>query len=198
LILALGAFSGLTVAYVKNNIYDLVVANWGEYIDPDLINKFQKTTGYKINYQTFDANETLYNKLYTFTYDLMVPSDYMVQKLAEENKLSLVDWSKLNIEKPSQVTSNYSDDTIKAPSDGATKEAINSSLTTLMSKSAVNQTDETTGSQYNILDYAVPYFWGDLTLVFNQNNTKLNNFLTNYGLTVDADSQVQPGNSQLD
>lgn len=197
-VIALGAFSGLTVAYVKNNIYDLVVANWGEYIDPELINKFQKTTGYKINYQTFDANETLYNKLYTFTYDLMVPSDYMVQKLADENKLSLVDWSKLNIQKPTQVISNYLDDTIKAPSDEVTKEVINSSLTTLMSKSVVKETDETTGAQYNILDYAIPYFWGDLTLVFNQNNPKLNNFLTSYGLTVDDNNQVQPGTSSLD
>lgn len=194
--IAIGAFSGLTVAYVKNNVYDLVVANWGEYIDPDLINEFQKTTGYKLNYQTFDANETLYNKLYTFTYDLMVPSDYMVQKLANEDKLSLIDWSKLNIEKPSQVKGDKIDDLITKPNSETPKEKINDSLTDLMAKSTVKKTYEENNKSvnYNILNYAVPYFWGDLTLLFNQNNPKLMNFLTSYGLSVDENNQIKPSN----
>jgi len=79
------------VAYVQNNIYDLTIGNWGEYIDPKLIGKFQKETGYRVNYQVYDSNETLYNKLFTFTYDLMVPSDYMIDRLYQEDKLRKFD-----------------------------------------------------------------------------------------------------------
>ena len=67
----------------------LTIFNWGEYINPDLITKFEKQTGYHVNYMTFDSNEAMYAKVKQggTGYDIVVPSDYMVQKMAKENLL---------------------------------------------------------------------------------------------------------------
>ncbi|CAK1243571.1 Spermidine/putrescine-binding periplasmic protein (PotD) [Fructobacillus cardui] len=71
--------------------------NWGDYIDPDLLTKFTKETGYKVNYQTFDSNEAMYTKIKQggTNYDLTVPSDYMVDKMAQEGLLAPLDKSKI-------------------------------------------------------------------------------------------------------
>ena len=56
------------------------VCSWGEYIDEDLIYKFEDETGIKVNYQTAESNEALYSLLKTGAgdYDVIVPSDYMI------------------------------------------------------------------------------------------------------------------------
>ena len=41
----------------------LVIYNWGDYIDPDLLTKFTKETGIKVQYETFDSNEAMYTKI---------------------------------------------------------------------------------------------------------------------------------------
>ncbi|ATG97600.1 spermidine/putrescine ABC transporter permease/substrate-binding protein [Mesoplasma lactucae] len=191
-LVAIAAFSGLTVAYVKNNIYDLTVANWGEYIDPELINKFEKETGYKVNYQTYDANETLYTKLYSFKYDLMVPSDYMVQRLANENRIEEIDWSKLNINAP-VATAAKNQVSLAAETD-KDKATINQALIDLMAQSKVNVNNDTDGgkTEQTILDYAVPYFWGDVVLVFNTNNQAVVNFLKSKNITI-SEEEGQEG-----
>mgnify|MGYP000787987316 FL=1 len=50
----------------------LVIYNWGDYIDPDLLTKFTKETGIKVQYETFDSNEAMYTKIKQggTTYDL--------------------------------------------------------------------------------------------------------------------------------
>lgn len=54
----------------------------GDYIDPALIKKFEKETGYKVNYETFDSNEAMYTKIQQggTAYDIAIPSEYMIQK----------------------------------------------------------------------------------------------------------------------
>lgn len=71
--------------------------NWGDYLDPDLMTKFTKETGYQISYETFDSNEAMYTKIKQggTSYDLAVPSDYMIQKMKRENLLLSLDHSKL-------------------------------------------------------------------------------------------------------
>ena len=71
--------------------------NWGDYIDPALLKKFTKETGYKVSYETFDSNEAMYTKIKQggTSYDLAVPSDYMIQKMKRENLLLPIDHNKL-------------------------------------------------------------------------------------------------------
>jgi spermidine/putrescine transport system substrate-binding protein len=73
------------------------VCSWGEYIDTDLIDEFEEQTGIKVNYQTSESNESLYSLLKNggANYDVIVPSDYMISQLIEEDMLAELDYSKI-------------------------------------------------------------------------------------------------------
>jgi len=75
----------------------ITVYNWGEYIDPDLIKQFESETGIRVIYETFDSNEAMLTKVGQggSAYDVAVPSEYMVEKMAEEGLLLPLDRSKL-------------------------------------------------------------------------------------------------------
>ncbi|WP_042357072.1 ABC transporter substrate-binding protein [Bacillus rubiinfantis] len=75
----------------------LTVYNWGDYIDEDLITKFEKQTGIKVIYETFDSNEAMMTKIEQggTNYDVAVPSEYMIDKMRQENLLIPLDHSKL-------------------------------------------------------------------------------------------------------
>lgn len=78
----------------KNILY---VYNWGDYIDPSLLKKFEAETGITVKYDVYDTNEIMYQKLKSGTvqYDVIFPSDYMIKKMINENMLSKIDTSKL-------------------------------------------------------------------------------------------------------
>lgn len=65
------------------------VYNWGEYMDMSVLKDFEAATGIKVNYQTYDSNEALYGKLAggTSGYDVIIPSDYMIGQMIEEDML---------------------------------------------------------------------------------------------------------------
>ncbi len=79
----------------KGKNITLNVYNWGEFISNgsdesvDVVAAFEKLTGIKVNYTTFDANESMYAKLKSgaASYDVIVPSDYMVAKMIAEGML---------------------------------------------------------------------------------------------------------------
>lgn len=68
----------------------------GEYIDENVISDFESETGAKVVMDNFDSNEQMYIKVANGeSYDLLIPSDYMIQRLIEENMLQKLDTSKL-------------------------------------------------------------------------------------------------------
>ncbi|MGY3777810.1 ABC transporter substrate-binding protein [Isobaculum melis] len=75
----------------------LTLYNWGDYIDPALIKKFETETGYKVSYETFDSNEAMFTKIEQggTSYDLTIPSEYMIQKMMDKNMLLPLDKSKI-------------------------------------------------------------------------------------------------------
>lgn len=75
----------------------ITVYNWGDYIEPKLIKKFEKETGYKVIYQTFDSNEAMLTKIEQggTTFDIAVPSEYAISKMKEEDLLLPIDHSKI-------------------------------------------------------------------------------------------------------
>lgn len=92
----------------KGSNVTLYVYNWGEYISDgsddtvDVIKEFEALTGIKVEYTTFDSNESLYAKLKngSASYDVIIPSDYMVSRLIEEGMLQKLDYSNIpNFEK---------------------------------------------------------------------------------------------------
>lgn len=72
----------------------LVVFNWGEYIDQNVITEFEKKYNCDIVYETYDSNEMMYTKLQSGNnYDVLVPSDYMIERLIKENLVQKLDKS---------------------------------------------------------------------------------------------------------
>lgn len=74
------------------------VYNWADYMPSDILDKFQKETGIKVNYTEYDSNETMYAKLKsqpTEVYDVIVPSDYFVDKMRKQNMLQQLDKTQL-------------------------------------------------------------------------------------------------------
>ena len=93
----------------------LNVYNWGEYISNgsddsvDVVAAFEKLTGIKVNYTTFDSNESMYAKLKSgaANYDVVIPSDYMVAKMIAEGMLAPLDYS--NIPNSKNIDAVYRD-----------------------------------------------------------------------------------------
>lgn len=71
----------------------LNVYNWGDYIEPELLSKFEDETGIKVVYDTFTSNEDMYIKLKqgTDAFDIVVPSDYMIERLIAEDLIEKID-----------------------------------------------------------------------------------------------------------
>ena len=96
-------FSAEVVEYYKNlglQGTTLNVYNWGEYIDDeevDVITQFERLTGCEVNYTTFESNENMYSKLSGggVSYDIVIPSDYMVERLLSEEMLLPLDYANI-------------------------------------------------------------------------------------------------------
>lgn len=96
--LGLGAFalnsSKSEGKYAGQTLY---VYNWGEYTGENLIPMFEEQTGAKVVMDQFDSNEQMYIKVANGeVYDILVPSDYMIERLMQEDMLQKLDQDQLN------------------------------------------------------------------------------------------------------
>lgn len=75
----------------------LYVYNWGEYMDESVIKDFEKETGIKVIYETFTQNEDMYMRIKEggSNYDLVIPSDYMIERMISEDMVQEIDTTKL-------------------------------------------------------------------------------------------------------
>ncbi|MDU2107517.1 MAG: spermidine/putrescine ABC transporter substrate-binding protein [Clostridium sp.] len=73
------------------------VFNCGDYIDEELITKFEEETGYKVEYSTYDTNEIMYSKIKSGSnkYDLVFPSDYMIEKMINEGMAEKINFDNI-------------------------------------------------------------------------------------------------------
>ena len=76
--------------YTTTHSNELYVYNAGEYIDPDLIEEFEQETGIKVTYDVFETLEEMYPVIEAggVNYDAVCPSDYMIQKMKENDLLA--------------------------------------------------------------------------------------------------------------
>lgn len=112
----------------------LRVFSWGVYIDEDLIAEFEREHNVRVIYDEFASNEEMYTRLLSGEqYDVLVPSDYTIERLIQENLLQRLDLSKI----PNR--SNLIADLVGLPHDPQGQ-------------------------------YSMPYFWGNVGLVYNKNN----------------------------
>ena len=109
-------FTDEQIEYYKNlglkgttvNVY-----NWGDYISDgsdgsmDVVKEFERLTGANVNYTNFESNENMYSKLVGggVSYDVIVPSDYMIERLIEEKMLLELDYD--NIPNMKYISDEY-------------------------------------------------------------------------------------------
>ncbi len=108
ILICLSAFSAS--AYENEDFYKgsegttINVFNWGEYISDsyedgciDVNAEFEKLTGIKVNYVTYESNEDMYPKIKNggASYDIIIPSDYMIERMIAEDMLLEVDVNSL-------------------------------------------------------------------------------------------------------
>lgn len=123
---------------------EIVVYNWGEYIAEDTIANFEKAyPQYKVIYREFETNETMYPNLDN-SYDVIIPSEYMVCRLINEERIQPLDWNLLpNVtENMDPVFKNLQYSSDKALSD-------------------------------EVLDYAIPYLYCTVGLVYDANKVTI-------------------------
>lgn len=125
----------------------LRILNWGEYINEDVITQFEALTGYAVIVDVTDSNESFYAKIKagTTAYDIVIPSDYMVEKFVDEDLIYILDQDKLT--NLSQVT--YLNDV--------------NDIFDSMTETTLDRTDK----NIDYHDYAIPYFWGSFGLMYN-------------------------------
>jgi len=123
---------------------ELIIYNWGEYIAEDTIAKFEAAyPQYKVIYRTFETNETMYPNLDN-TYDVIIPSEYMVCRLINEERIQPLDWTLLP-----NVTENM--------------DPLFRNL----------QYAEDTNLSNEVLDYAIPYLYCTVGLVYDANRINI-------------------------
>ena len=88
-------FTGCGSSQAVNGVVN--VYNWGGYIETDLLDEFTEQTGIKVNYSTYESNEAMYTKLRSgsVSYDVVIPSDYMVSRLIDEDMLMKLDFEQI-------------------------------------------------------------------------------------------------------
>lgn len=85
----------------------VIVYNWGEYLDPDVIEMFEEETGIEVIYDEYETNETMYPKIESGAarYDVVCPSDYMIQKMIENDLLAEINFD--NVPNAVNIDENY-------------------------------------------------------------------------------------------
>ena len=87
----------------------VIVYNWGEYIDPDVLTMFEEETGISVIYEEFETNEIMYPKIKSgaIAYDVVCPSDYMIERMVREDLLAEINWD--NVPNIQNIDPTYMD-----------------------------------------------------------------------------------------
>ncbi|HLT00175.1 MAG TPA: extracellular solute-binding protein [Acholeplasma sp.] len=152
----------------------LRILNWGEYINDDVVAAFEEATGYRVSIDVTDSNESFYSKIKSGTtaYDIVIPSDYMIERMVDEDMLIKLDYSKL----PNRSNVTYMD---------GVNDIFEAMTATTLAR---------TGKTVDYTDYAVPYFWGSFGIIYNNRVPGLKTALETHGWAAYFDPSLTPAN----
>lgn len=104
-IIAGGFFYGSQSSTAGNN--QVIVYNWGEYINPEVLTVFEEETGIHVIYEEYETNEIMYPKIQSgaIAYDVVCPSDYMIQRMIENDLLAEINFD--NVPNIKYIDSTY-------------------------------------------------------------------------------------------
>ena len=141
----------------------LLFLNWGEYIDEELIEAFEEEYNVTVNMDLGDSNEIFYSKVKSGTtvYDVVCPSDYMVEKMYEKGLLEKLDFSKFEY-------SGYN------PQSDNIRYGVKQ-ITNIMNQNLIDDGYD----DPKIENYFVPYLWGSWGIMYSTKKNGLEEAVTN-------------------
>ena len=118
-----------------------------EYIDESLLDAFEEEYGVEVELIVFDSNEVAIPQIedQSNAYDLVIPSDYAIEELVEKDLLDSIDWDRIDM----------------------TKDLLDPSITALWPDCGCDPAD------FNILNYSVPYFFGNVGILYDSTRVSL-------------------------
>ncbi len=140
--------------------------NWGEYIDTELVKKFEEEFDCQVNEEDVTSSEAMYQKISSKTtaYDVAIPGDYVVKQMYEEKLLREID-----VNNP-KYTNLYGE------SGNLYKTMFTDSLQELIDK---NFKDSKTNEVYD--SYFMPYFWGAYSIIYSTRKDDVEEVVKNNG-----------------
>lgn len=151
-----------------NSKRKLFLLNWGDYIDEELVDEFEEIYNVRVINDPVDSNESMYSRLKdkVSPYDIIFPSDYMIEKMHNENLLKKIDYTQL---------ANYSD--------GMFVDELEEIMATDLCKT--------------YQDYYIPYFWGALGIMYNENKEGVKEAVEEHGFKVFFEQNLLPKGSKV-
>jgi spermidine/putrescine-binding protein len=147
----------------------LLLLNWGEYINEEAVELFEAEYNVDVIINIASSNEMFYAKLKSGTtaYDLVIPSEYMVEKMVSKGLLQKIDYDLLTNYDP--INNHY--------------------------LPGVKGIQGEMFSDYE--DYAVPYLWGTFGLMYNKKVQGLEEAILTYGWDAYFDASKRPANTRV-
>ncbi|MDD4194725.1 MAG: ABC transporter substrate-binding protein [Acholeplasmataceae bacterium] len=147
----------------------LLILNWGEYINEDAVALFEDMYDVQVTISIADSNELFYSKLKSGTtaYDLILPSDYMIEKMYLKDLIQEIDFSKLSNYDP--VSNDY-------------LQGLKSIMDSMMPETQ---------------NYYVPYFWGTFGLMYNKRVEGLKEALETYQWEAYFNPELRPSGTRV-
>lgn len=96
-LIAVAAVAAFLLTRPSKEKETISVYNWGDYIDTACLDLFEQETGIEVIYEVFETNEDMYAKIAEggSSYDVIIPSDYMVERMIEEQLLQKINWDNI-------------------------------------------------------------------------------------------------------
>lgn len=147
----------------------LLILNWGEYINEEAVRLFEEEYNVDVIINLADSNEMFYSKIKSGTtvYDLVLPSEYMVDKMVSKDLLQKIDFTKL---------SNY--DEVNNP----------------FLPGVIGIQEEMFAG---FTDYTVPYFWGTFGLMYNKKKAGLEDAVNTYSWGALFEEEKRPKDTKV-
>ncbi len=160
-------FTVFALNVVRNDNNNLYLLNWGEYIDPNLVEKFEEMYDVSIVLEEVGSSEEMYQKVSmgATKYDVAIPSDYIIEKMHKDNLLYELDFSKLSNYKTDMLCDNL-------------QELTNNFFTD-------NQ------------KYTIPYFWGTYAIIYQNLTNDLKSIIEEHELDVFFNRDILPTNTKV-
>ena len=154
-----------TLVLVACNInYDLIIYLPNDYMNEDVVKSFEQEYGVKVGIINFNSNEVALKQIKEnpSSYDIIIPSDYAMEELADLDLIDVIDWSKIENMSKADLTTDM-----------------------------VTYLEELKTDGFDVLNYSIPYFWGSIGLMYDNTVAGLETRVEAEGWDILADQSLK-------